>query len=104
MRQHPPRQPARAVLAVVFDRDGRAAVGPRERVGVDEAVAVVEEGGVVDGVEGREEGLVGRGGGEGGGRGVEDEDEGEGGEGDVVGFGPLEGAVGGGGGGGGVSV
>ncbi len=81
---------------MVLDRDGPAAVGPRERIGVDEAVAVVEEGGVVDGVEGREEGLVGGGRGQGGGRGVEDEDEGEGGVGDVVGFGSLERAFGGG--------
>lgn len=35
-------------MPVVLDRDDRPAVGPRDEVGEDEAVAVVGEGGVVD--------------------------------------------------------
>lgn len=55
---------------------------------------MVEDGGVVDGVEGREEGLVGGDGCEGARGGVADEDEGGGGVGYVVGFPFLEGALG----------
>lgn len=92
--QHAKRQLPRAVIAVVFDADDRAAEGPGEGVGEDEAVAVVEDGGVEDGVESGDEGLEGGGGGEGGCGGVGDEDEGGGGVGYAVGFWSLEGAVG----------
>ena len=82
-------------MAVVLDRDDGAAVGPGEAVGEDAAVAVVGEGRVIDGVEGREQGLVGGWRGDGGRGGVDDEVEGGGGVGDVVGFAPLEGTFGG---------
>ena len=83
----------RAVIAVVFNGEDCAAIGPGDDVGEYEAVAVVEDGGVVDGVEGGDERLVREGRGEGGRCGVGDEEEGGWGVGHVVGFGSLEGAL-----------
>lgn len=79
---------------MVFDGDDCVAIGPGKGGGEDEPVAVVEEGGVEDGVEGRDEGLVGGDGSEGGRGGVGEEDEGGGGVGYVEGFLSLEGALG----------
>ena len=69
-------------------------MGPGNGGGEDEPVAVVEEGGVVDGVEGPHEGLVGGDGSEGGRGGIGEEGEGGRGIGYVVGFLLLEGALG----------
>ena len=79
---------------MVFDADDGVAGGPRNGGGEDEAVAVVEEGGVEDGVEGCDEGLVGGDRTDGRTGGVCDENERGGRVGYVVGFWSLEGALG----------
>lgn len=71
---------------MVFDPDGRAAVGPGEEGNVDGPVAVVVDGGAVDGFERRQEGLVGGGRGQGAGGRVGEEAKGCARIGDVVRF------------------
>ena len=92
--QHAPRHLPRMVVAVVFDDERRSAHGPGQRVGVHEAVTVVEEGGVEDGVQCRYQALKDDGGVEGRRCRVDDEDEGDGGIRHVKGFGSLEGTLG----------
>ena len=75
--KHTPRQLSRLINAVIFDVDACSGVRVGEGVRVDEAVAMVEDGGVVDGAESGDEGLVADGLGDGGGSGVGEEYEGD---------------------------
>ena len=79
---------------MVFDEHGCSTVGPGRLPTAYEAIAEIHEGGVIDRVQGGEQGLEGNGRAEGSRCGVGEEVERDGGIGHVIGFGSLEGALG----------